>query len=225
VRRIKALLIAALALAAFTSIAATADAALPSLLQLSTVTSGTLEATSKTAATRFFGIVNITGSGYTFALKSDFEMTGSGSATLFFTNAVLGTKKCKANGDTAGNVLVPGEWHTVLAASGGAERLFLILFLVVPTLTVECEGINIIVTGNQLVNAEPFGEEVTEIDAETGKCAGNTPAFVNYLNDAGASTAANLKSETGGVKSNSCQEVVSSLKYKTSGMGAEVMEP
>ena len=224
-RHIKALLIAALALAAFSSIAASANAALPSLLQLAGTTSGVLEATSKTAATKFTGIVNLTGTGYKFNLTSNFEMTSLGPALLWFLKALFGTKNCKSPGDTTGNVLVPSEWHTVLAASGGGANLFLVLVLVNGTLTVECEGTTILVTGNELVNAEPFGKEVTVFTANTGKCTGNTPAFVNYLNDAGTSTAAALKSETGGLKSATCQEVEGTQPYNALGMGSEVMEP
>ena len=223
-RYIKALLIAALALAAFSSIAASANAALPSVLLLSGIKSGTLEAKSTTAKTKFTGIVNLTGVGYKFNLTDNSEMTSLGPALLTFTNAVFGAKKCKANGDVTGTVLVPGEWHTVLPASGGGANLFLILFLVVPALTVECEGTNIVVTGSQLVDAGPLGSSVTTLTGNTGACSGNTPAFVNYLNDAGTSTAAALKSETGGLKSATCQEVEGTQSYTATQM-AEVMEP
>jgi len=221
----KPLLISALALAAFASIAIPANAALPSLLQLPGVTSGTLEATSKTAATKFTGIVNVTGTGYRLRASSNFEMTSLGPALLTFTQVLFGTKSCKADGDTAGNVLIPGEAHAVLAASGGGANLFLILFLVTPSLLVECEGTNITVTGSQLIAAEPFGKEVTSGTATTGKCSGNTPEFTTYLNDAGASVTAGLKSETGGLKSATCQEVQGTQTATASGMGAEVMEP
>ena len=227
-RYIKALLIAALALAAFSSIAASANAAtLPSLLLLSGTTSATLTATSTTAKTAFAGIVSLTGTGYTFTLKSNFEMTSLGTALLTFTNTLFGAKKCKSPGDTTGNVLVEGEWHTVLALGGG-PKLFLIWFLVKGTLTVECEGTTILVTGNQLIDAETFGLETTLFTAKTGKCGGTsktTPEFTVYENDAGEMlNASGLKSETGGLKSATCQEVEGTQTYTASQM-AEVMEP
>ena len=224
-RYIKALLIAALALAAFTSIAASANAvSLPTVLQLAGVKEGTLTASSKTAKTAFNGIRNLTGTGYKFVLTSNFEMTSLGPSTLDFENSELSGKKCKANGDTAGTVLVPGEWHTVLALGGG-PKLFLIWFLVTPSLTVECEGTNIIVTGNELVNAEPFGVETTTFTARTGKCTTTTPEFTAYENDTGEMLNAGLKSEVGGLKSATCQEVEGTQNYTASGMGVEVMEP
>jgi len=224
VRYIKALLIAALALAAFSSIAASANAAtLPSLLLLSGTTSATLTATSTTAKTAFAGIVSLTGTGYTFTLKSNFEMTSLGTALLTFTNTLFGAKKCKSPGDTTGNVLVEGEWHTVLAL-GGRANLFLILILITPALRLECEGTNVVVSGDLLFDAEPFGSEVTSIPAKSGKCSGNTPEFTVYENDAGEMIAVNLKSETGGLKSAACLQVEGTQTYTASQM-AEVMEP
>jgi len=203
---------------------ATADATtLPSLLQLAGITSGTLTAAG-TTKTKFNGIVALEGTDYKFALTSNFEMTSLGPALLWFLNTAFGAKKCKANGDTAGNNLVPVLWHTVLAATGGGTSLFLILILISPSLTMECEGTNIVITGDELFNAEPLGKEVTTITAVTGKCTGNTPAFTNYLNDADTSTAAALKSETGGLKSATCLEVEGTQCYAASGMGVEVME-
>ena len=219
------LVLAALALAAFSSIAATANAALPTLLQLAGVTSATLTAASTTAKTKFSGIVNLTGEGYTFGLTSNFEMTSLGPALLTFTKQVFGTKKCKSPGDTTGTILIPGEWHTVLAASGGGAKLFLILILITPALTLECEGTNVVVSGDLLFDAEPFGSEVTSLAAKTGKCSGNTPEFTAFTNDSGTGTFVSLKSETGGLKSATCLEVEGTQTYRASGMGLEVMEP
>jgi len=204
---------------------ASATATLPSVLFLSGVKSGTLEAASKTAATKFVGITNITGTGYRFNLTDNAEMTSLGPALLWFLAFIFGAKKCRANGDTAGNILIPGLWHTVLAATGGGANLFLILFLISPSLTMECEGTDIVITGSELWDAEPLDKEVTAFTAATGNCSGNRmPAFVDYLNDAATSEAVGLKSETGGLKSATCLEVEGTQNYTASQM-TEVMEP
>jgi len=220
-----------LTLAALTlSIAAIATAnanatTLPSLLQLAGVTSGTLTAQGATAKINFTGVLALSSTGYRFVLTSSREMTSLGPATLEFTNIQFLVKTCKSPGDTTGNVLAPGEWHTVLAPTGGGTALFLILFLLTPALTVECEGINSTFTGDLLFNAEPVGKEVTTVSANTGKCTGNTPAFTNYLNDAGTTITASLKTESGGLKSAGCEEVEGTQSYQASGMGVEIMEP
>src|ERR1700722_365191 len=206
-QRYTTLILAALTLAIFAITTAGASATtLPSLLQLVGVTSGTLVAQSATAITTFAGAVTFTCKGYKTTLTFAAEMTSLGPGLECLLNCMLGTKTCKANGDTAGNVLVLGEWHTVLAAAGGGANLFLILFLFIPALTIECQGTNSVATGSKLTDTEPFGREVTRFTTGTGKCSGTTPAFTSYLNDSGTSTTANLKSETGGIKSNSCEE-------------------
>jgi len=222
VRYLKLYLLAALIMTAF-SITTVARATLPSILNLSGVTSNSIHALDLLAKTVFTGIVNITGEGYKFTLKDNFEMTSLGPALLTFTNVLFGTKKCKANGDTAGNVLVPGEWHTVLALSGGGAKLFLLLFLVTPSLVVECEGTNITITGDQLLDAVEFGKETEILETVTGTCVKNRPEFATYVDDQGPFENAGLKSETGGLKSASCLEVQGIQVFVL--LMAEVMEP
>ena len=224
-RYLKLYLLAAFTVTAFSSITMVATAALPTQLSLAGFSNSFLKAESSVAKTKFTGIVNLTGTGYQFILyPSGGEMESLGTAELSFTKAMFGTKNCKANGDTSGNVLLQGEWHMVLASSGGGAKLFLILFTIIISFVVECEGTNIVISGGQLVDAEPFGSEVTELTAATGKCSGNTAAFSNYLTDSQTSMAAGLKSEIGGLKSATCVEVEGTQHLRSIDM-FEVMEP
>jgi|ERR1700722_4567295 len=227
-RAIKAFISIAVLAAAFASMSSVANAALPSVLLLATVTSASTTAVNTSTIGR---IVHSIGTflsniwkGTRILIDIDANMTSLGPATLSLTNSEFDNKKCKANGDATGTVLIPAEWHTVLASSGGGAKLFLTLFLVTPALTIECEGTNIIVTGSWLIDTEPFGSEVTATTATTGKCEEATPAFSKYLNDEGKEAIASLKTEAGGLKSSSCLEIEGTQNYTSTQM-LEVMEP
>jgi hypothetical protein len=212
----------ALAIAAFTTVA---SAALPSILLLSG-TEATTTAESATAKTEFHGPVVLKGTGYKLEFTTKEPMTSLGKALIWLRGSTINGTACNSPGDTAGNVLGPVEWHTVLAFSGGGAKLFLLLILFNPPLDVDCGAILLVLGGSMLLDVEEFGKDATSFTATTGKCTGTTPAFKTYSNDEGKETAAKLSVEVSEIKSTACEEFNEggTIAFTASSM-LEVMEP
>jgi hypothetical protein len=218
------LLITTLAVIAFATTATLANAALPSVLLL-TGTTATLVAESGTASTKLVSYIDFLGEGYRVELNAPEVMTSLGKGNLWLKNVEASTTKCSSSGDTAGSVLVPIEWHTVLT-EGGSAKLFLLLLLIVPALNYACGAASITLSGSILMDAEEFARDTTSFTASTGKCNGASPAYKEYDNDAGALTKSRLIVEVGGIKLVSCEEINGGGNIDlTSSTMLEVMEP
>jgi hypothetical protein len=225
VSKIKALVaLSALVIVALAATATAANASLPSILLLEG-TAAEVKAESTTAKTEFHGSVTIKGEGYKFPLSVTENMVSLGKNTLWFLKVSLNGVPCNSLGDTAGNVLVPVEWHLVLALGGGAS-LFLIVFLVTPTLDFDCGSILVFLSGSSIVHAEKFKVDTTAFTAETGKCTGTSPAFKEYDNDKEEMATAKLTAEISEIKGTACEEVNEGAAFAlTSSAMLEVMEP
>jgi hypothetical protein len=209
-------------LAAF---ATSAVAALPSILLLEG-TAGSTKAESTTATNEDHGPVTIKSTGFRVEFLFSENMASLGKGLLWLLNTeIVGVGKCNSLGDTAGNVLVPLEWHLVLALGGGAS-LFLILLLITPTVDYDCGTVLIFLSGSWLWNAEKFGVDTTSFTATTGKCTGTSPAFKEYDNEKNEMSKAGLISEVSEIKGAECTEINNGAAFGlTASTMLEVMEP
>ena len=231
-KHLKLFLMAALMLATFgiAASAANAETSLPSILLLPGIENVELKGESTTQETKFFGVLNLHGTGWLFVLSGK-NMGELGVAKILFTHVLLEEKECNTAGDGAGLVLIDNaEWH--LALGLGTEPFLIIILLPSAGVLILCKGTNITVKGSQITAALPFGKEVLTTETfhgMTGKCSGTVPAFSEWDNMSGTMSKAELKSELDGtgLPSRSCEEIekgeeLISLKPT---QAIEIMEP
>jgi hypothetical protein len=223
------LALTALAIVAIAATATTAGAttSLPSILLLSG-TEAELTSSSTTIISLFHGAILIEGEGYKFALKAKAAMTSLGTGLLVFLKAKSSAGACNSLGAPAGEVAVPIEWHTVLAATELGTKVFMLLILIIPSpFDFDCGVTLVFLSGSSLVKAGNLKEDTTAFTGETGECSGTTPAFKEYLNDEGKRVVAKLSAEIAEIKGAACEEVNTkgaSIPFTASSM-LEVMEP
>jgi len=215
---------AALVAALVASIAASAAMAvtLPSILFLAGKTSAVAKATS-TSATSLETVVGskLTGKGVEVTLTTTTAGSALGTYVSLFKEVAEGTNKCKTGTLAAGNVEIAGEFHLVTISE--VPLVMGTLFLV-PVTTILCgttekpEKVKIKVEGSALsAFSGTFNSEIKEFSGTLLASKGK-PSKTAYLNDAGTTLNASLKSNFGLGLEESAENVTEPIKFISEGL-------
>jgi hypothetical protein len=226
-----AMFVAALA----TASSASAAAPLPTLLALPTEgVPVTLKSLTNTFPTELAAKSStpLFGEGVLVQLYWTNASINLGSAEILLTKIVEkkgSAKKCKTEGDVAGEVLLPKttEWHLVYTTTSPLRTVVLIL---VPEFVLECEpfgtGAKIKIKGSIISTISPENVEVLTTEEFTSNTRCNTttivPEIEQWLNNKEETQKAKLEANSGGGFEKACENVTGEVKLQPTKM-IEVM--
>jgi len=143
------------------------------------------------------------------------KLEGKGVGVLLLLQAALGAlgvfelhflnvieskteEKCKTGGDSAGEVLVTGEWHVVPIST--TPLVNGIAFLLIHLVVIECGTKKVDVKGCAL--AEILAKNSEDVESTKGKINGASgkAELTKYINDAGTGVKCELEEEFGNTK-------------------------
>jgi hypothetical protein len=140
-----------------------------------------------------------------------------GGLTIDFLKSELGGKECHSEADTAGTILVKGEWHLVPTPGSTTLPLVAILIPKANRIHITCLFLNILVLieGCILGKIEPAGKDTTAYTLKV-----NAPEkkqqFLKFLNDEGKEVLCNLKAQVGtGAETEEVAQETNEIKLTT----------
>jgi len=139
------------------------------------------------------------GKGVGVLLLLDAALGALGIFELHFLNVErVATETCKTEGDSAGEVLVTGEWHVVPIST--TPLVNGIAFLLTHLVVIECGTKKVDVKGCAL--AEILAKNGEDVESTKGKINGASgkAELTKYINDAGSNANCHLEEEFGNTK-------------------------
>jgi hypothetical protein len=215
-----AAVMATLVLGAMASVAAAVT--LPSVLFLAGKTSAVAKATSSSATTLETVVGSkLTGKGLEATLTISTAGSALGPYVSLFKEVSEGTNKCKTGTLSAGNVEIDGEFHIVTIREIPLEQIILLLVspkTIVCGTTEKPEKVKIKVEGSAAASFNgTLNSEIKEFKVGL-KGAKGKPAKTAYLNDAGETLNASLKSNFGLGVEESDENIAEEVTFTSEGL-------